>query len=177
MQYKMTGQQTLVGRAKESPSLTLHPGQMVDKGDSDAKMADGDLIDFKSDVTYIPKTEDLKSKVSTVKKSKAAKSSSAKSDFIDFLAEDDWPAGQAPFQIGDRTPQVKRKLEHPNYQTVSAHLVSTETGAKIIVKGGLMSEGILISLRSLITLAKADIKYSIDILSTIFDPSRCSEGR
>ena len=144
MHYKMTSRQTLVGRAKESPSFTLHPGQMVDKGDSDAKMADGDLIDFKSDVTY---TENLKSKVSTAKKSKAKKS-----DFIDFLTEDDWPAGQAPFQIGDRTPQVKRKL-----LTVSAHLVSTETGAKIVVKGGLMSEGILISLRSLITLAKKDI--------------------
>ena len=141
MQYKKTGQHTLVGRAKESPSFTFHPGQMVDKGDSDAKMADGDLIDFKSDVTY---TENLKSKVSTAKKSKAKKS-----DIIDFLTEDDWPAGQAPFQIGDRTPQVKRKLEHPNYQTVSAHLVSTETGAKIVVKGGLMSEGILISLRSI----------------------------
>ena len=147
MQYKRTGQQTLVGRAKESPSFTLHPGQMVDKGDSDAKMTPGDLIDFKSDVTYVPKTENLKSKVSTGKKSKAAKSFYDKSDFIDFLAEDDWPAGQSPFQIGDRTPQVKRKLQHPNYQTVSAHLVSTETGAKIVVKGGLMSDGILISLR------------------------------
>ena len=148
MQYKRTGQQTLVGRAKESPSFTFHPGQMVDKGDSDAKMTPGDLIDFKSDVTYIPKTENLKSKVSTGKKSKAAKSFYDKSDFIDFLGEDDWPAGQAPFQIGDRTPQVKRKLQHPNYQTVSAHLVSTETGAKIVVKGGLMSEGILISVRT-----------------------------
>ena len=147
MQYKRTGQQTLVGRAKESPSFTFNPGQKVDKGDSDAKMASGDLIDFKSDVTYIPKTEGLKSKVSTGKKSKASKSFYDKRDFIDFLAEDDWPPGQAPFQIGDRTPQVKRKLEHPNYQTVSAHLVSTETGAKIVVKGGLMSEGILISLR------------------------------
>ena len=152
MQYKRTGQQTLVGQAKESPSFTFHPGQMVDKGDSDAKMAHGDLIDFKSDVTYIPKTEDLKSKVSTGKKSKASKSFYDKSDFIDFLAEDDWPPGQAPFQIGDRTPQVKRKLEHPNYKTVSAHLVSTETGAKIVVKGGLMSEGILILLRSFLLL-------------------------
>ena len=147
MQYKRTGQQTLVGRAKESPSFTCHPGQMVDKGDSDAKMTPGDLIDFKSDVTYTPKTENLKAKVSTAKKSKAKKN-----DFIDFLTENDWPAGQAPFQIGDRTPQVKRKL-----LTVSAHLVSTETGAKIVVKGGLMSEGILISLRSFITLAKKDI--------------------
>jgi hypothetical protein len=145
MQYKRTAQHTLVGRANESPSFTFHHGQMVDKGNSDAKMALGDLIDFKSDVTYVPKTEDLKSKVSTGKKSKGAKSFYDKSDFIDFLAEDDWPTGQAPFQIGDRTPQVKRKLEHPNYQTVSAHLVSTETGAKIVVKGGLMSEGILIS--------------------------------
>ena len=119
MQYKRTVQHTLVGRAKESPSFTLHPGQMVDKGDSDAKMADGDLIDFKSDVTYIPKTE---TKVSTGKKSKAAKSFYDKSDFIDFLAEDDWPAGQSPFQIGDRTPQVKRKLEHPN-QCILAKLL------------------------------------------------------
>ena len=167
MQYKRTGQQTLVGRAKESPSFTFHPGQMVDKGDSDAKMTPGDLIDFKSDVTYVPKTENLKSKVSTGKKSKASKSFYDKSDFIDFLAEDDWPAGQAPFQIGDRTPQVKRKL-----LTVSAHLVSTETGAKIVVKGGLMSEGILISLRSLITLAKADISLAQNFLNqskTILD--------
>ena len=53
---------------------------MVDKGDSDAKMAHGDLIDFKSDVTYTPKTENLKSKVSTGKKSKASKSFYDKSD-------------------------------------------------------------------------------------------------
>ena len=134
MQYKMTGQHTLVGRAKESPSLTLHPGQMVDKGDSDAKMAHGDLIDFKSDVTYIPKTEDSRSK------SKRAKTDHVKRNTIEFLTEDVWPAGQAP--------QVKRKLEHPNYQTVTAHLISTETGAKIVVKGGLISEGIFISVRS-----------------------------
>ena len=165
MQYKRTGQHTLVGRANESSSFTFHSGQMVDKGDADAKIVPGDLIDFKSDVTYVPKTEDLKSKVSAGKKSKTAKAFQDKSHIIDFLTEDDWPAGQAPFQVGDRTPQVKRKLEHPNYQTVSAHLVSTETGAKIVVKGGLMSKGILISLRSLVTLAKADISLAQNVLN------------
>ena len=140
MKYKRTGQQTLVGQANESPSFTFLSGQMVDKGDSDAKIVPGDLIDFKSDVTFCPKTE-----VSAAKRSKTAKASYDKKDFIDFLNEDDWPVGQAPFQIGDKTPQVKRKLENPNYQTVTGHLVSTETGAKIVVKGGLISGGILIS--------------------------------
>jgi hypothetical protein len=149
IQYKSSKQPTLVGRANESPSFTIHSDQMVDKGDSDAKVADGDLIDFKSDVTYFPKTEDSKSGAG--KKSKRPKVDHDKSDVIDFLTDDDWPEGQAPFQIGDRTPQVKRKLGNPNYQTVTAHLVNTETGAKIVVKGGLISEGILISVRSSIT--------------------------
>ena len=85
----------------------------------------------------------LSSKVSAGKNSKKAKSTPDNSD------DEDWPDGQAPYQNGKnwRTPQVKRKLENPNYQTVTAHLVNTETGAKIVVKGGLISEGILISVR------------------------------
>ena len=129
IKHKSTKQPTLVGRENESPCFKFNSGENVDKGDSEAKKVLGDLIDFKSDVTYFPKTEDSRSK-----------SKRAKADHIEFLTEDVWPAGQAP--------QVKRKLEHPNYQTVTAHLISTETGAKIVVKGGLISEGILISVRS-----------------------------
>ena len=127
IKHKSTKQPTLVGQANESTCFTFHSGEIVDKGDSDAIIVPEDLIDFKSDVTYFPKTEDSRSK-----------SKRAKADHIEFLSEDVWPAGQAP--------QVKRKLEHPNYQTVTAHLISTETGTKIVVKGELISEGILIFL-------------------------------
>ena len=134
IKHKSTKQPILVGQANESPCFKFHSGEIVDKGDSEAKIVPGDLIDFKSDVTYFPKTEDSRSK------SKRAKTDHVKRNTIEFLTEDVWPAGQAP--------QVKRKLEHPNYQTVTAHLISTETGVKIVVKGGLISEGIFISVRS-----------------------------
>ena len=55
------------------------------------------------------------------------KSRNGKNDKIDFQSDIEWPPGQAP--------QVKRKLEHVEYKIVTATLVHTDNGAKIVVKG------------------------------------------
>ena len=53
---------------------------------------------------------------------------------IDFMGDIEWPPGQEPLQV-KISPQVKRKLENPDYRMVTATLVHTENGAKIVVQG------------------------------------------
>jgi acyl-CoA synthetase (NDP forming) len=50
------------------------------------------------------------------------------------MGDIEWPTGQEPLQV-KMSSQVKRKLENPDYRTVTATLVHTENGAKIVVQG------------------------------------------
>jgi hypothetical protein len=115
--YFKTQQQTLVGQAKPLSSSTVNSGQIiVDKGDSTLVLEEGDLINFQDDVVHITKTRPSPAKA-------------AQNDLIDFQSDIDWPAGQAP------SVQVKRKMENPEYKMVTAHLVHTQKGAQILIKG------------------------------------------
>ena len=50
------------------------------------------------------------------------------------MGDVEWPPGQEPLQV-KLSSQVKRKLENPDYRIVTATLVHTENGAKIVVQG------------------------------------------
>ena len=46
----------------------------------------------------------------------------------------EWPPGQEPLQV-KLSSQVKRKFESPDCRIVTATLVHTENGARIVVQG------------------------------------------
>ena len=114
--YDQTKQPTLVGQEKSmvTPCKCNQSSQII-VGDPETKFEEGDLINFKDDVVIDPKPRSTKS------------TKLHKNDKIDFQSDIQWPPGQAP--------QVKRKLEHPQYKIVTATLVHTDNGAKIVVKG------------------------------------------
>ena len=124
--YIKTKQTTLIGQAKPLSSIIVNSGQVLDKGDSTIVFEEGDLIDFKNDVAHITKQKS-KPNVSVKKGGNSAKAKVEENDLIDFQSDIEWPAGQAP--------QVKRKMENPEYKIVTAHLVHTQKGAQILVKG------------------------------------------
>ena len=113
-QYIRSQQTTLVGQEKPSSSSTVTSGPVLNKGDSTIVLEEGDLIDFKNDVVHITKQKS-KSNISVEK--------SIENSLIDFQSDIEWPA------------QVKRKMENPEYKMVTAHLVHTQKGAQILVKG------------------------------------------
>ena len=116
VQYVQTKQPTLVGheKSKSTPCKCNQSSQII-VGDPKTNFEEGDLINFKDDIAINPKPKSTKS------------AKLPKNDKIDFQSDIEWPPGQAP--------QVKRKLEHVQYKIVTATLVHTDNGAKIVVKG------------------------------------------
>ena len=130
-QYIRSQQTTLVGQAKPSSSSTVTSGEVLHKGDSTIVLEQGDLIDFKNDVVHITKQ---KSKPNVSVEKGDCSDKAGENGLIDFQSDIEWPAGQAPLQ-GMKSAQVKRKMENPEYKMVTAHLVHTQKGAQILVKG------------------------------------------
>ena len=116
VRYVQTKQPTLVGHEKSMPTpCKCNQSSQIIVGDPETNFEKGDLINFKDDIVIEPKPRSTKS------------AKLPKNDKIDFQSDIEWPPGQAP--------QVKRKLEHPQYKIVTATLVHTDNGAKIVVKG------------------------------------------
>ena len=107
---------------------------------------EGDLMDFKQDVPYILNKKP--SIVGSAEKMEQASDSSQQlidngdqsvnhnqDDLIDFKSDLVWQKGHVIPHNFEKSPQVKRKLEHPEMKIVTAHLVKTCHGLRIIVKG------------------------------------------
>ena len=113
---------------------------------SPSPCTEGDLMDFQQDVPYVLNTNP--GIVGSAEKVGQASNSSqnlvdrgdltvnhSNDNLIDFQSSLIWPTGETILHNFKRSPQVKRKLEHPEMKTVTAHLVKTPHGFRIIVKG------------------------------------------
>ena len=107
---------------------------------------EGDLMDFNQDVPYV--LNQNPTLVGSAQKVDQTFNSSQKlvhqgdrsanhnqDDLINFQSHLIWPTGQTISHNFEKSPQVKRKLEHLEMKTVTAHLVDTFHGLRIIVKG------------------------------------------
>jgi hypothetical protein len=107
----------MVGKADKPPNFNFEAGQL-DRGSPSADFEKNDLINFKQDVAGAEKSSTAPEVITQ----------------IDLESDVEWPPGQGPQSEG-KSPQIKRKLENPEFKIVTANLIQTDHGSKIILEG------------------------------------------